>query len=86
MCAVPHRDLSDIELRALAFVDGRELVRDLVDLVEVPSVSGSDAECDIQHRLAKQARELDLDVDLWRLDLPALAADPAFPGWEARRT
>jgi acetylornithine deacetylase len=86
VAAVPHRDLSDLELRALAFVDERELVRDLVELVDVPSVGGSDAECDIQHRLAKQARALDLDVDLWRLDLPTLTADPAFPGWEAPRT
>jgi acetylornithine deacetylase len=81
-----HRDLSDRELRALAFVDERELVRDLVELVAVPSVSGSDAECDVQHLLAKQVRQLDLDVDLWPLDLPRLTADPAFPGWEAPRT
>ncbi|HEU5039026.1 MAG TPA: ArgE/DapE family deacylase [Nocardioides sp.] len=81
-----HRDLSDLELRALAFVDERELVRDLVDLIAVPSVSGSDAECDVQHRLAKQVRELDLDVDLWQLDLDRLTTDPAFPGWEAERT
>jgi acetylornithine deacetylase len=82
---VSHRDLTDVELRALAFVDERELVRDLVDLIAVPSVSGSDAECDVQHRLSKQLRELDLDVDLWSLDLPALTSDPAFPGWEAPR-
>ena len=81
-----HRDLSELELRALAFVDERELVRDLVDLVSVPSVSGSDAESDVQHRLAKQVRELDLDVDLWQLDLDRLTTDPAFPGWEAPRT
>lgn len=81
-----HRDLSDVELRALAFVDERELVRDLVDLIAVPSVSGSDAESDVQHLLAKQLRELDLDIDLWQLDLPRLTADPAFPGWEAVRT
>jgi acetylornithine deacetylase len=81
-----HRDLSDLELRALAFVDGRELVRDLVELVDVPSVGGSDAECDVQHLLAKQARGLDLDVDLWQLDLPALTGDPSFPGWEAPRS
>ena len=83
---MPHRDLSDLELRALAWVDERELVRDLVELVAVPSVSGSDAECDVQHRLAKQAGELGLDVDLWQLDLDRLTADPAFPGWEAPRT
>lgn len=81
-----YRDLTDRELRALAFVDERELVRDLVALVDVPSVSGSDAESDVQHLLAKQLRELDLDVDLWQLDLPRLTADPAFPGWEATRS
>lgn len=80
-----HRDLSDLELRALAFVDERELVRDLVDLIAVPSISGSDAESDIQHLIAKQLRELDLDIDLWPLDLPRLTSDPAFPGWEAVR-
>jgi acetylornithine deacetylase len=83
---VSHRDLSDDELRALAFVDERELVRDLVDLVAVPSVSGSDAESDVQHLLAKQLRELDLDVDLWSLDLPDLTSQPEFPGWEVERT
>ncbi len=34
------RDLDDIEQRALAFIDERELVRDLVEMVRVPSVSG----------------------------------------------
>lgn len=81
-----HRDLSDLELRALAFVDERELVRDLVNLIAVPSVSGSDAESDVQHLLAKQLGELDLDIDLWSLDLPRLTSDPAFPGWEATRS
>lgn len=83
---MPHRDLSDLELRALAFVDEREVVRDLLDLLAVPSISGSDAESDIQHTLAKQLRELDLDVDLWSLDLPTLTSDPDFPGWEVDRT
>ncbi|MBJ7356577.1 ArgE/DapE family deacylase [Nocardioides sp.] len=81
-----HRDLADLELRALAFVDERELVRDLVDLVAVPSISGSAAEADIQHRLAKQLRRLDLDVDLWPIDLDRVTADPDFPGWEVERS
>jgi len=83
---VSVRDLSDLELRALAFVDERELVRELVDLVAVPSVSGHDAESDIQHRLAKKLRAFDLDLDLWPLDLPTLTADPRFPGWEVPRS
>jgi acetylornithine deacetylase len=83
---VAARDLTDLELKALAFVDERELVRDLVELVGIPSISGSDAESDIQHLLTKQLRALDLDLDLWALDLPSLTADPGFPGWEAPRT
>jgi acetylornithine deacetylase len=83
---VSVRDLSDLELKALAFVDERELVRDLVELVSVPSVSGSDAESEIQHLLAKQLTHHELDLDLWPLDLPALTADPEFPGWEVERT
>lgn len=79
-------DLGDDEVRALAFVDERALVRDLSELVTVPSVSGDDAESDVLHLLAKQLRDLDLDVDLWPLDLPALTADPDFPGWEVPRT
>lgn len=81
-----HRDLSDRELRALAFVDERELVRDLVALTAVPSVSGSDAESDVQHQIAKQLSRLDLEVDLWRIDLDATTSHPDFPGWEAERS
>jgi acetylornithine deacetylase len=78
--------LSDDELRALSLVDERELVSDLVSLVAVPSVSGTDPENDIQHLLAGRLRLSDLDVDLWPLDLPALTSDPMFPGWEASRS
>jgi acetylornithine deacetylase len=83
---VSARDLSDQELKALAFVDERELVRDLVALVGVPSVSGSAAESELQHLLAKQLSHLDLQLDLWPLELDELTADPDFPGWEVART
>lgn len=79
-------ELTRAETRALTCLDTRELVESLVELVDVPSVSGSDAECDVQQVLAKQAENLDLDVDLWQLDLPALTTQPDFPGWEAPRT
>ena len=78
--------LTDPEARALDALDAQAVVDDLVDLVAVPSVSGSDAECDIQHRLAQRLAAQDLDVDLWSLDLPRLRTDPAFPGWEAERS
>ena len=82
---MPVRDLSELELTALAFVDERELVRDLVGLVSVPSVSGSDAESEVQHLLAKQLSHLELNLDLWPLDLAELTADADFPGWEVAR-
>ena len=79
-------ELDDVELRALACIDERELVRELTDLVAVPSVSGADAENDVQHRLSEQLRALDLDVDLWPLDLKTLTASEDFPGWEVPRS
>ena len=80
------KDLDDIEQRALAFIDERQLVRDLVEMVGVPSVSGHDAESELLHVLAGQLRALDLDLDLWPLDLPALTSSPQFPGREVPRT
>jgi len=79
-------DLSALEERALAALDRDRLVQDLVDLVAVPSVGGTDAECEVQHLLARQAQDLGLDTDLWRLDLPALTTDERFPGQEVDRT
>src|SRR3954463_3294847 len=70
---------------ALAGLDRRELVRDLVELVAVPSVSGDEAECDVVHLVATWLRDLDLEIDLWPLDLPALSRHPDFPGWEVPR-
>ena len=78
--------LNDAERTALDALDERGLVDTLVDLIAVPSITGSDAESDLQHRLADRLRELDLDVDLWPFDLEALRAEPSFPGTEAPRT
>jgi acetylornithine deacetylase len=57
----------------------------LLELLAVPSITGADAESALQHRLADQLRELDLDVDLWSMDLPAMRAHADFPGTEAPR-
>jgi acetylornithine deacetylase len=62
-----------------------ELVRELAELVAIPSVTGTAAELDAQTAMAERLRHLDLDVDLWRMDLDELRADPAFPGTEAPR-
>jgi acetylornithine deacetylase len=79
-------ELTDVERTALAALDEQALVDSLLDLIAVPSITGSAAESDLQHRLAERLRRLDLDVDLWPFDLDALRADPAFPGTEAPRT
>ncbi|GGX32796.1 acetylornithine deacetylase [Streptomyces malachitofuscus] len=77
--------VSDVEAAALAAVDEGALGRTLLELVSVPSVTGSDAESQLQHQLAGRLEWLGMDVDLWSMDLPALRADPDFPGTEAPR-
>jgi acetylornithine deacetylase len=76
---------SDAERRVLDALDEELLVSTLAELVRVPSITGSPAESELQHLLAARFHEAGLEVDLWREDLDALAADPAFPGAEAPR-
>ncbi|WP_169731076.1 ArgE/DapE family deacylase [Lentzea kentuckyensis] len=78
--------MSDVEAAALAAVDETAIGRLLVELLEVPSVTGSAAESELQHVLAGKLERLGLDVDLWSMDLPGLRAHPGFPGGEAPRT
>ncbi|WP_371779601.1 ArgE/DapE family deacylase [Streptosporangium subroseum] len=75
-----------IEARVLDALDEAETVRLLADLVRVPSVTGTDAESDLQHHCARLLVEAGLDVDVWKLDLDELRAAPGFPGTEAPRT
>ena len=65
----------------LAAIDEEELVADLVEMVRVPSVTGSDAESELQHMFAADLEDLGLDVDVWRLDLEALALPGIESGW-----
>ncbi|MFF0593352.1 ArgE/DapE family deacylase [Streptomyces antibioticus] len=77
--------LSDEEAAVLAAVDEAAVGRTLLELVAIPSVTGSPAESELQHLLAGRLERLGLDVDLWPMDLPALLADPGFPGMEVAR-
>ncbi|MFC9117115.1 ArgE/DapE family deacylase [Streptomyces sp. NPDC057092] len=77
--------LTDDEAAALAAVDEAATARTLKELISVPSVTGSAAESELQHQLAGRLEWLGMDVDLWSMDLPALRADPEFPGTEAPR-
>lgn len=58
---------------------------DLVRSIRVPSITGSDAESDLQHRHADALAQAGMDVDLWRIDVAAIRADPDFPGDETDR-
>jgi len=78
--------LTDAERRALDCLDSAELHRSLLELLAVPSITGSAAESELLHGLAGQAERLGLEVDLWQPDLAELRADPDFPGTEADRS
>ncbi|MFC3893868.1 ArgE/DapE family deacylase [Lentzea rhizosphaerae] len=77
---------NDVEAAALAAVDEAAIGRLLLELLEVPSVTGSAAESELQHVLAGHLERLDLDVDLWSMNLPELRAHERFPGGEAPRS
>ena len=77
--------LTGAETRVLEAIDDVSLVASLQDLVRTPSVTGTDAEHELQHAVARDLRDAGLDVDLWQLDLDALRADPRYPGTEAPR-
>jgi acetylornithine deacetylase len=78
--------LSAAEIRVLDAIDEQALVQELVDMIRIPSVTGSDAESDLQHWHASELAALGFDVDTWKLDLEALACHPDYPGTEAPRT
>ncbi len=79
-------ELTAFESGLLDALDEGRLVRDLVDLVHVPSLTGSAEESLLQHQQAGELARLGLDVDTWKFDLPALRARPGFPGTEAERS
>ena len=79
-------ELSRAEMRVLDAIDERALVDELVAMIRVPSITGSDAESDLQHWHARELAALGFDVDHWKLDLDQLASHPCHPGTEAVRT
>ncbi len=77
--------VTDIEARVLDALDEDALIGHLVELIRVPSITGTDAESDLQHRHAAELAELGFEVDAWKFDLDELYAHPEFPGTEAPR-
>jgi len=70
---------------ALQLVRPEQLVQELQDLLVVPSVTGTAAESEAQHRVSGRLRAVGMDTDLWSIDLAAAKASPGFPGLEAPR-
>lgn len=62
------------------------MVNHLAELIRVPSVTGTDAESELQNTMGTELAELGMELDVWQLDLEELAADPDYPGTEADRT
>jgi acetylornithine deacetylase len=67
-------------------LDEDALMDDLLDLLRIPSISGTPAELEVQEHLAEQWRAEGLSVDRWDIDVEALERDPQFPGMEVGRT
>lgn len=78
--------LTDIERLALDEVDTFRMVKLLIELIAIPSTTGSDGETEAQHWVASRLREVGLDVDLWCIDLDTVQSHPDFPGAEAPRS
>jgi acetylornithine deacetylase len=70
---------------AVNAVQPERLVTLLQQLIAVPSITGSAAESEAQHGIARRVDRMGLDTDLWQIDLAQLTADREFPGLEAPR-
>ncbi len=73
-----------------AALDGVAALRDPMlervgELIRIPSIGGSDAECDVQRHVADLLARGGMEVDTWRLDLADLTARDDFPGMEVER-
>lgn len=77
--------LTGAEARVLDAIDETALVDTLVTIIQIPSVTGTEAESDIQSLQARYLAEIGFEVDHWKFDLDALAAHPDYPGTEAPR-
>lgn len=73
------------ETAVLALIDPGALVRDLGELVAIPSTGGTAAELDAQAWCADRLTTLGFDVDRWDIDIDDLRAEPDFPGMEVAR-
>lgn len=69
-----------------ASIDPEGLVRELERMLAVPSIGGTDAEVQVQEDAGLELEKAGLTVSSWSIDVPALLADPRFPGQEVDRS
>ncbi len=81
----PTDRVTRAEARVLDAIDQARLVETLVTMIQTPSVTGTDAESELQFWQAKQLTELGFNVDHWKFNLEELTSHPDFPGTEAPR-
>lgn len=74
------------EAAVLDAIDDGEIVRDLAELVAVPSVDGTPGERAAQQWCADRLTDLGLRVDCWEIDLDAARQHPDYPGMEVERS
>jgi acetylornithine deacetylase len=67
-------------------IDDDALLADLMDLLRIPSVSGSPAELEVQEHLAAAWRAEGYETDRWDIDVEGLQQDAQFPGMEVARS
>src|SRR5690554_774783 len=82
---MPTAELTALERRVLDAIDEQVQVTSLVDLIRAPSVTGTDAESELQNTQARELDQLGLQVDSWKFDLEELRAHPLYPGEETER-
>lgn len=67
-------------------IDAEALVLELERMLAVPSIGGTDAEVRVQEHAGTALERAGLAVESWAIDVPALLADPDFPGQEVDRS
>ena len=79
--------MDDVCRRVLDEVDGQadSMLGILRQLVEIPSISGTDAENEAIAAVARIFADHGLDVDHWQIPLDEITARPDFPGVEVDR-
>jgi acetylornithine deacetylase len=79
-----RRSLTADERRVVAAIDPAAAAQELAELVRIPSITGSEQA--VQADVATRLSVAGMDVDTVLPELPAVRADPAWPGEETERT